>query len=256
MKKTMMVSSLVVASIAMVSCGSHYVMSDISRSRIVIDKRYDGSPDAAAMNYLAPFSHKVDSMMSPVVGRVARYMMSRRPESALSNLLSDVLVSAGRAYNEQPAFGVYNMGGIRAALAEGDVRVGDVLNVAPFENKICFLTLSGDKVMQLFRQIAMRGGEGVSRGVELEMTNDGRLVKAMVHGRPIDESQSYRVVTLDYLAQGNDQLTAFKGGTDVNSPKDKDSNVRDLIVRYFREATAKGEVVDREVEGRIKIVEQ
>ena len=42
---------------------------------------------------------------------------------------------------------------------------GDVLDVAPFENKISFLTLSGDKVKELFEQMARRGGEGVSASV-------------------------------------------------------------------------------------------
>ena len=31
------------------------------------------------------------------------------------------------------------MGGIRAALAKGKQTVGDVNDMAPFENKICFL---------------------------------------------------------------------------------------------------------------------
>ena len=43
--------------------------------------------------------------------------------------------------------GVYNMGGMRADLPKGDVTYGDVLNIAPFENKITFATLSGADVL-------------------------------------------------------------------------------------------------------------
>ncbi|MBM6991794.1 MAG: 5'-nucleotidase C-terminal domain-containing protein [Prevotella sp.] len=256
MKQKMIFMGLVVVALSAASCRTHYTMTSISRTRIVVDKRYDARPDAAAMAFIQPYRHEVDSLMTPVVGQVSHYMFSRRPESPLSNLLTDILMSAGSTYQEHPEFAVYNMGGIRAALAQGPVTLGDILDVAPFENKICFLTLSGNKVMELFRQIAMRGGEGVSHGVELVISKDGKLLKALIDGAPVDENKAYRVVTLDYLAQGNDQMTAFKSGTDVHSPKGKQDNVRDLITNYFRNCTAKGIIVDREVEGRIKIVDE
>ena len=44
-------------------------------------------------------------------------MVAHRPESDLSNLLADIMVWAARDYNEKVDFGVYNMGGIRAALS-------------------------------------------------------------------------------------------------------------------------------------------
>lgn len=225
----------------------------VTRTRILIDNRYDAQPDAQAAAFLRPYSQKVDSLMSPVVGQTARYMASFRPESPLSNLLADILVwSAGR-FGEQPDFAVYNMGGIRAALAKGDVTVGDVLDVAPFENKICFLTLSGDKVQELFGQMARRYGEAVSHSVRLEIGRDSTLLSATVGGQPVDPKRQYRVATLDYLAQGNDQLVAFKAKTQVVQPQGSENNVRNLIMDYFRSAAAKGLTVDCEVEGRIAV---
>ena len=145
------------------------------------------------------------------------------------------------------------MGGIRAALSKGKVTYGDVLDVAPFENKICFLTLSGEKVLELFSQIAMRGGEGVSKGVQLVITKDGQLLSARVNGKEIDPQASYRITTIDYLAQGNDGMPAFKSGTDLNSPKDDKNNARYVITDYFREMMKAGKAVDAKVEGRIII---
>ena len=131
--------------------------------------------------------------------------------------------------------------------------MGDVLDVAPFENKICFLTLSGDKVRELFTQIAARYGEGVSHAVKLEIGKDSTLVSATVNGEPIDVKKSYRIATLDYLAQGNDQMVAFKAKTDVVSPQNEENNVRFLIMDYFRAFAAKGQAVDSKVEGRIVV---
>lgn len=96
------------------------------------------------------------------------------------------------------------MGGIRASLPQGDITYGDVLNVAPFENHICFLTLSGEKTLQLFQEIAARGGEGVSHSVRMVVSKDGTLKSVTVQGVPVDPQMTYRIATLDYLAQGND----------------------------------------------------
>ena len=243
---------LAVPSVMMLTaCSSHYQLTDVSRTRILVDKTYDAAPDAAAAAFLAPYKEAVDSVMGPVVGEVASDMAAERPESTLSNLLPDIFMHMAQHYNEKPDFAVYNMGGIRAALSKGKVTYGDVLDVAPFENKICFLTMSGEKVLELFSQIALRGGEGVSKGVQLVITKDGQLLSARVNGKEIDPQASYRITTIDYLAQGNDGMPAFKNGTDLNSPKDDKNNARYVITDYFREMMKAGKAVDAKVEGRI-----
>lgn len=232
-----------------------YKVTKIDRTRILIDKKYDAHPDAEAAAFVAPFKQRVDSIMSPVVGETAHYMAAHRPESELSNLLCDILVWAGKDFGEKPVFSVYNMGGIRAALAKGKQTVGDINDMAPFENKICFLTLTGDKVLELFQQIAMRGGEGVSHAVRMVITQDGKLLEASLNGEPIDPQKQYRIATLDYLSEGNDQLVAFKSGTDKVAPKQQENNVRYIIMNYFREMTSKGGAVEAKVEGRIVVKE-
>lgn len=235
------------------SAAQKYKVAKVERTRILIDQRWDAKPDAEAAQFIAPYKNKVDSIMGPVVGTTAHYITRNRPESELSNLLCDILVWGGKAFNEQPVFSVYNMGGIRANLPKGNITVGDVTEVAPFENKICFLTLTGEKVTELFQQIAHRGGEGLSHAVKLVITKDGHLVSATINGEPVDPQKSYRVATLDYLAEGNDQLVAFKSGADVVAPKQKENNVRYIIMNYFREQAAQGKAVESRVEGRVVV---
>lgn len=235
------------------SCKSHYEVASVERSLIVVDNRYDRSPDIAATTFLAPYKHKVDSVMGPVVGQSARYMTAQRPEGTLSNLLADILVWAAKDYNETPDFGVYNMGGVRADLPKGTITYGDVLDIAPFENKIAFTTLSGADVLELFRQMAAVGGEGVSHSVRLVITKKGELVSATINGEEIDPARDYRVVTIDYLLGGTDKMGAFKKGRNVNSPQEVSNNSRFVIMNYFKEKAAKGDVVDSEIEGRIVV---
>jgi len=139
-------ASAVLSLMASPAFAQKYKVAKVERTRILIDKSWDAQPDAEAAKFIAPYKNKVDSIMGPVVGSIAHDMTRHRPESELSNLLCDNLVWGGKAFNEQPVFSVYNMGGIRSNLAKGKVTVGDVNAMAPFENKICFLTLTGEKV--------------------------------------------------------------------------------------------------------------
>lgn len=253
MKTKISLGLLVVLMLTLTACKSHYQLTGIERTRILVDSRYDANPDPQALAFIAPYKHTVDSMMSPVLGKATRYLVKGRPESGLSNLLTDILVWGGERFNEHPDFAVYNIGGMRAAIAEGNITYGDVIEVAPFENKICFLTLKGDKVIELFQQIAHRMGEGVSHGVELIISPDGRLLSACLNGQEIDPQKEYRLATLDYLSQGNDGMTAFKAGTDVLSPQSEENNVRFIIMDYIRQQTALGKAIDGQTEGRIVI---
>jgi 2',3'-cyclic-nucleotide 2'-phosphodiesterase (5'-nucleotidase family) len=243
-----------VLAIGMVSSyRSHHEVASVQRTRIIVDSRYDAQPDGAAADFLKPYKHMVDSAMGPVVGRSAKYMTATRPEGTLSNLLADIMVWAAKDYGEQADLGVYNMGGVRADLPKGDVTYGDVLDIAPFENKIAFTTLSGSDLMALFRQMAAVGGEGVSHSVRLVITADEQLVSATVGGQPVDPARDYRIVTIDYLLGGNDKLDAFKRGRNVNSPQEESNNSRYVIMNFFREMSKQGRLVDAEIEGRITV---
>lgn len=242
------------AALLMVSCApKHYQLTGVERSRIIVDSRYDANPDESTAAFMAPYKRVNDSIMGPIVGKVAHNMHPDRPESDLSNLLADILVWAAKDYNETPVLGIYNMGGIRADLTKGNVTYGDVLDIAPFENKICFVTLTGEQMLELFTQIAKRGGEGVSAGTELVISKDNKLISARLHGQEIDPKAEYRVTTINYLLEGNDGMNALSKGSNKVAPQDPSNNTRFLIMNYFRDKTSRGEIVDSKVEGRIKL---
>lgn len=240
----------ITASLLAASCASHYRLADVSRDRILIDNRYDAAPDAEAEHFVSPFKAKVDSVMGPVVGKTARPLEKYQPESPLSNLMADILVWGGKPFGEKPDFAVYNIGGIRASFPAGEITFGDVLDVAPFENKICFCSLKGAKVKELFQQMADFGGQGVSHGVEAVMDSNSKITSLKINGQEVDDNKEYRIATLDYVAEGNDKMLAFKSKYNVNSPADTKNNVRYIIVNYFKALSAQGKAVDSQVEGR------
>lgn len=231
-------------------------VTSVERTRLLVDSRLDRDIPESALRFMEPFTQRVDSVNRPLVGHLARAMRSGQPESLLSNLLADIMVWAGTEFGEQPVMGVYNVGGIRASLPAGDITFGNILEVAPFENKICFLTLRGDHLLELFGQIAAYGGQGVSHGVELVITPKGQLLRARLNGKAIDPAANYRIATIDYVAEGNDKMVAFKKKTQYNAPVSKENDARYIIANYFRQMMAKGVTVDAKMEGRITVKEQ
>ena len=254
MKKKWM-TLLAVLMMAVSACTTHYQVSGVNRTRLLVDKAYDVGMDEDLASFMAPFMSKVDSLMSPVVGRAAMPLEPFRPESPLSNLMADILVWSGSYYHEKPDFGVYNIGGMRASLAKGDITIGDVFDVAPFENKVCFVSLSGEHVAELLRQIAARGGEGVSKEVRMMITKDRKLKYATIGGQEVDPARKYRIATVDYVSHGNDGMAAFKNATDRNDLTTDDDLTRMALMRYIKECTAKGKLVESYVDGRIKVEE-
>lgn len=253
MKTKSLFPALAAMLILLSGCRSHYQLGNVSRERILVDKRFDQQPDAYAAAYLMPFTQHVDSMMNPLVGRTAEYLERGAPEGLLSNLLPDIFIWASARYHEKPDFAVYNYGGIRAALPAGDVSMGDVLDVAPFENKICFGTLRGADVLELFQQFMLKGPHGVSHGVQIVFDKDLKLISATINGKPIDPDSSYRFTTIDYVAHGNDGMTAFKKKTDYKEHLRPEDNSREIIIDYFKEKSSRGELIAPKLEGRIRI---
>lgn len=64
------------------------------------------------------------------------------------------------------------------------------------------------------------------------------------------------MATIDYVAQGNDKLEAFKSATGMKSPSGADDNVRQVIVKYMKAKMAQGEDIDSKIEGRIIIADK
>lgn len=228
----------------------NFEVKSIRGGRYEITSALDASIPQGARDFLAPYKQKVDSMMCPVLGESASYMRSFRPESPLSNLIADILrVEAVNVTGKPVDLAVCNIGGIRSALPQGPVTVGDILEIAPFENMYCVVTLSGEHLLELFSQIAAVKGEGVS-GIKLKISSEGKLLQATVAGKPVESKRDYRIATLDYLSEGNDKLYAFKKASCVETTT---LPVREVLMSYIKEQARKGLKVDAKIEGRITV---
>lgn len=192
MRKNLLLS-LTICMIATVVSAQKYHVVGVERTRLTVDSTYDFCKDNATARFIVPYYNVIDSIMSPVVGRMECAAEIEKPESRMTNLLADIMLWSGELCGEKVDVGVYNIGGIRSPMAAGDVTYGDVMSVSPFENKICFLSLTGEALIELFSQMASTGGECVSKGVKLVFTKDGKLKSAKLNGKDIKPKKKYRM---------------------------------------------------------------
>ena len=163
---------------------THYTVIESKGYTIPVTERLDASPDASVAEIINIYKTKVDSITSRIIGQSEIAMDVERPQSCLSNFTSDLLVeTAEKNTGKKCDFGVMNIGGIRTSLPEGDITVGNIFSIFPFENSISVITLKGKDVKDLFDIIARRGGEGVSKQVEVKVWKNGKAETIVIYAK-------------------------------------------------------------------------
>ena len=174
-------------------------------------------------------------------------MSPGKPESLLGNWIADVIVEGGTATGLEPAdMGLVNIGSLRSDMPDGIITQGNIIQISPFDNYIVVLEMRGKDMVELMREIAAVGGEAVSSSIRMEISSDGELLSSTIDGKEIAPKRIYKVATIDYLAEGNDGMTAL-----TKAVKRHDIGI--LIQDIMSEYVIKHRVMDSSIEGRIKI---
>ena len=209
-----------------------------------LDKKLD--PDFS--NMIDTYSAAVTAEMEKVIGTCPEAIRKGTPESPLGNLTADALVWMAQEYYDVKAdVALYNTGGIRAEISAGDLTVGDVYAVYPFDNVLSVATLSGKDLKTLFDYVASSGGLPINK--EVKMVISGKKVKSVtVNGETIKDNQTYTVATIDYLMNlgryGLENATGRRDALEI---------IRDYFVAYFRHLAAKNDgKITASTDGRIK----
>lgn len=240
----------------LISCHTDYEVIQVVSTRHEINASLDAEPHALATEYLTTYKERVREMQAPVLGESTQFMEAKRPESLLSNLAADIIREAALKYGGSPAdVGIMNMGGLRSTLPKGEITVGDVYKIFPFENKLFTLTLTGEQLLELFNRFTQVGGQGIS-GAEIiigKANGQTYLAEATVGGKPIQKDKTYRIATIDYLAEGNDGMSTLGNGTERQLFDTL--TLRQVVMEYIADQTKAGKKIESRLDGRIQIIE-
>jgi 2',3'-cyclic-nucleotide 2'-phosphodiesterase (5'-nucleotidase family) len=204
------------------------VIRDWTGSRLIpLDDKVAEDPTCAAK--LAEYRAPVQKMLETIVGHAQVDLDGERGnvrtrETNLGNLVADsMLYQSDRA---GASLAIVNGGGIRESIPSGEVTLGQVMAVLPFDNYLVVFDLTGAQIMAAlengvsqvedvqgrFPQVAgLRftwdpSAPPGARIISVEVKKDGSY-------EPLDLDAVYTVVTNNYLAQGGDGYTVFTEGT-------------------------------------------
>ncbi len=218
--------------------------------RVAMDTTLEGLNILNVDKIINKYSPGIDSLME-IIAYSEDEITKGKPESALSNLAADVILHTAKGYLKSDAnvFSLTNFGGIRTNLPRGAIRIYDVYSVFPFDNSIVIATIKGSEVRKIMERFASRENFEALGGVEIFVENK-ELKKCYIAGSELDDNKIYQLATIDFLLDGGDKMKIRKNSLDV---KMSGIYIRDAVVDYLREITAKDIKLDNKGDGRIII---
>ena len=208
---------------------------------------------------------------------------NRTEETNNGDLIADAILWQAKKDGSLPVadenvIAITNGGGIRAAIAAGDITKKDVNTVLPFGNTVAYVTVKGSVLLEALEASTYCTPEAVGAfpqvaGIEFTVDTNkafdqgeqypgstyyapasiNRVTIESINGKAFDPEATYVVVTNDFLAAGGDTYYAFSVSTSVDTGIPMDEAVMSYITEEL-----KGVVTAEkygEPQGRITVLE-
>ncbi|APX90296.1 multifunctional 2',3'-cyclic-nucleotide 2'-phosphodiesterase/5'-nucleotidase/3'-nucleotidase [Brevirhabdus pacifica] len=207
---------------------------------IIIDGKVVEDADTKAR--IAELAAPLEEIRQKVVAQAAEPIeggreVCRVQECAMGNLVAEAMLDRVRDQGIQVAFA--NSGGIRASIDAGDVTMGEVMTVLPFQNTLSTFTASGQVLLDALENGVSQVEEGAGRFPQvagLSFTWDpagepgSRVREVLVGGAPLDPAATYGIVTNNYVRNGGDGYKMF---TDAADAYDFGPDLADVLAEYM-----------------------
>ncbi|MBJ6371052.1 bifunctional metallophosphatase/5'-nucleotidase [Sedimentitalea arenosa] len=213
---------------------------------LIMDATVEEDGDTVAR--ISELAGPLDEIRNRVVAAAATEIDGNRDtcrvqECQMGNLVADAMLA--RVADQGVQIAIANSGGLRASIDAGEVTMGEVLTVLPFQNTLSTFQISGEGVIAALENGVSEVEEVKGRFPQvagLKFTwdpsvapNEGRIVEVLVASEegfvPIDPAATYTVVTNDYVRKGGDGYDMFSG--DDKNAYDYGPDLADVTAEYL-----------------------
>lgn len=204
------------------ACSSHLVVNtNVSKEPISKTIAADSSLNA----FISPYKDSLDKRMNEVLAKAEVDFIVQRPASNLMNWVANALFvnQTKNVRLTQPVVCLLNTGGIRSSIGKGNVTLGDIYKVMPFDNIVVWVELPISVLPEIEAYLNKTGGEPMANLSMIE----GKL---SIPSSPENPSHFW-VITSDYLLNGGDKMTFFSKRTNVN---ETGKLLRDILIEEAR----------------------
>ncbi len=179
----------------------------------------DLTPDPIIIKKLDAYRRQNPGLQEIVSHANARLTRLYNEESDLGNLYADILREETSAM-----IGLMPSGALRKDLPAGPVPLEDLLDSFPFTDKIIVLRMSGEQLLRVLEQsLTLERGmlqvSGLRVHYDIGKPLMHRVIKVDVGGEPLKTDKTYKVATVEILAQGGDLYDAFLSAEKIESPE-------------------------------------
>lgn len=227
------------------SCSSFYQPTSIQHTQYKIEPAL--KKDSAMNVLLMPYTKDIHATMNKVIGTSAGTYNNNRPESEIGNFMADAYKAmAEEKFSRKVDAGFMNAGGIRSYFSKGNITVGKVFEIMPFDNILVLQEIKGGVLQTYLDKMAEDGGWPVSKGVTLVIRNK-KATEVMINGKPLDPGTVYVVAHSDYIANGGGDCDMLKSIPQIN----RGYLMRDAIIDYITALTREGKTIQPLIENRV-----
>jgi 5'-nucleotidase/UDP-sugar diphosphatase len=208
------------------------------------------TPDPTMLARVEELAKPIAEMRKKVIGTSEGPIegsreVCRAQECSMGNLVADAMLD--RTGAQGISIAIQNGGGLRASMPSGNVTMGDVLSVLPFQNTIATFQLTGADVLAALEnglsQIADGAGRfpqvsGLKYSFDKTRPPGSRVVSAEVKQGDgyvlLDPKKTYGVVSNNYMRSGGDGYTVFatKGQNAYDYGPDLEQVVADYLAAH------------------------
>ena len=134
---------------------------------------------------------------------------------------------------------IANGGGLRASIDAGEVTMGEVLTVLPFQNTLSTFQVTGETVVAALENGVSQIEDGAGRfpqvagltfAFDASQPAGSRVSDVMVDGVPIDPAATYGVVSNNFVRNGGDGYEMF---IEAENAYDFGPDLADVTAEYL-----------------------
>lgn len=202
--------------------------------------------DTSLLKMLAPYSDSINKTMNTVIGFSTRGLTKKQPESELGNFMADCMLQmASKRFGKKVDAAFINYGGIRSYIPKGEITVGKIYELMPFDNLVVIQEVKGSILKQFLLKVADRGGWPLS-GLSMKI-KDKKPEQILVAGNPINDDAIYIIANSDYIANGGDDCIMLKSIPQQNNGY----LLRDALIEFIQQITKQGKPIDWKLDSRV-----
>ncbi|MDU8927391.1 bifunctional metallophosphatase/5'-nucleotidase [Alisedimentitalea sp. MJ-SS2] len=200
--------------------------------------------DAATKARVAELAVPLEEIRQRVVADAAEPIdgakgSCRAGECTMGNLIADAMLA--RVKDQGIEIAIQNGGGIRASIDGGEITMGEVLTVLPFQNTLSTFQVTGAVMMEALENGVSQYEDGAGRfpqvagitfAFDASQPAGSRVSDVMVGGAPLDMEKVYGVVSNNYVRGGGDGYKMFR---DAMNAYDYGPDLADVTAEYLAE---------------------